>query len=134
MIKINCLDCMNRCCSNAFLTPLLLPSEEKSFNGLSELIETPFRNLSLLRKLNGNCILLNTENQRCTDYNNRPIECRIYPLLLDFSKPSVDVKLDNRFCPHFQTLEYNQEKILEFVKTLDLPQDWIRAYEYLQGC
>lgn len=135
MIKIKCEGCNNNCCGKNFhLTPVLLPSEEEKFKKHSRKIETPYREIRVLaKKENGNCIFLNDKIIKCTIYSERPLECRLYPFLLDFSKEKPDVELDKRFCPHLKTLLANKEKISGLVQKQHFPEDWIKAYGTLEN-
>jgi len=134
MIKINCEGCNNHCCGkNSFLTPVLLPSEEERFKEYSEIIKTSYGNIRVLsKKKNGTCIFLNDKTIKCTIYGTRPLECRLYPFLLDFTKEKPGAKLDERFCPNLKTLKFDENKILEIIKKKKFPEDWIKAYETLE--
>lgn len=135
MIHIDCSGCGNHCCGrNPSLTPVLLPSEEDRFKEHSVIVRTPNRELRVLaKKENGNCVFLDDKAMRCTVYGERPLECKLYPFLLDFSKEKPDAKLDRRFCPHLRTLQFGRGKISEFIKKHSFPEDWIKAYESLEG-
>jgi Fe-S-cluster containining protein len=134
MLKINCNGCSNSCCNNPSLTPVLLASEEELFLESLVVVETPFRNMRVLRKReNGSCVFLDDEQMLCTTYSSRPLECRIYPYLLDFSKGSVDIKLDERFCPSLSSLQTNINQIRDYIRGFEYPSDWISAYDSMQG-
>lgn len=131
MIKIDCAGC-NNCCQNSQLNPVLLPSEELKFKKNSRKFKTPYREMFVLRKKeNGNCVFLDDKMRRCTIYNKRPLECILYPFLLDLSKTPIDVELDKRFCPHLQSLIFNKRRILAFVRKNHFPHNWIKSYERL---
>lgn len=136
MIKINCTNCSNHCCGkNPNLTPVLTPDEEKRFKRYSIAFQTPYGTVrKLSKKSNGNCIFLDDNANTCTRYEERPLECLLYPYLLDFSKTPPSIKLDTRFCPHLQTLETNIPKILSLVRSQNFPQNWINAYNTLENC
>ncbi|HZX45304.1 MAG TPA: YkgJ family cysteine cluster protein [Candidatus Nanoarchaeia archaeon] len=123
MTKIDCGECSD-CCKDP-LNPVLMPYEENDYPGSIVNINTPYRVIHTLAKKDGHCIFL--IDGKCTIYNKRPFECRIYPYLLDFSRKPAGFKLDKRFCKKLHTL--NAEKI-----SLDNGQFddvWIRAYESL---
>ena len=86
----------------------------------------------LAKKDNGNCIFLDDKTTKCTIYDKRPLECQLYPFLLDFSKGKPDVKLDTRFCLHLQTLRFDKDKIFALIQKYSFPKDWIKAYETLE--
>jgi Fe-S-cluster containining protein len=133
MIKINCKGCNNHCCGkNSHLTPVLLPSEEEKFKDNSKIVKTPHRAMKVLeKKKNNTCVFLDDKTTRCTNYKERPLECRLYPFLLDFSKEKPSVKLDKRFCPHLKTLQFDKDKISALVNKHLFPKDWIKAYKTL---
>jgi len=132
-LKINCHSCSNHCCGeNPHLTPLLMPSEEERFKQFSLEIRTPFRNVYMLRKKeNGNCILLHDKVAQCSIYETKPLECNLYPFLLDFDKHPVNIKLDKRFCPNLSSLEFDRDAILKLVRSYSFPRDWVLAYKSL---
>lgn len=109
-----------------------MPSEEKEFEKYSRVIETPFEKIRLLQKKeNGSCIFLEDKTLRCTIYEKRPLECQIYPFLLDFSNEKVTVKLDKRYCPHLKTLKFDKEELESFVNKEKLSREWIESYKFL---
>jgi Fe-S-cluster containining protein len=133
MIKIDCGQCHNHCCGNPLLTPVLLPSEERNFKGSSHGIRTSYREIRVIRKKeNGSCVFLDDKTIRCTIYQERPLECRLYPFLLDFSQAKPDVLLDKRFCPHLNSLSVNTKKVSALIGEQEFPQDWIEAYKTLE--
>ena len=136
MIHIQCQGCNNHCCGhNPFLTPVLLRSEEEYFKEYSNKIQTPHGEIwTLEKKENGNCIFLEDKTMRCTIYPKRPLECQLYPFLLDFDKGVPDAKLDKRYCPHLNTLSFDMESIAALLKKHTFPQDWIKAYQSLKEC
>ena len=134
MIKINCNGCSNNCCGkNPHLTPVLLPSEEEKFKKYSRSIQTPYGKIKVLaKKENGNCILLDEKTLKCTAYDKRPLECALYPFLLDFSKKEPSAEIDKRFCPRLNTLIANKEEIAVLIKKQHFPKDWVNAYKTLE--
>jgi len=129
LIRINCRDCKNHCCGEIKnLRPVLLPSEEKKFREYSNIIKNPIRNLlTIKRKDNGNCIFFDDKTKKCVVEKNKPFECELYPFLLDFSGKEIKIKLDKR-CPNLKTLKYDKKKINSFIKNLNLPENYIKAY------
>jgi Fe-S-cluster containining protein len=131
MININCAGC-NICCQNPHLAPVLLPSEKERLKKYSRKVETPHKTMFVLsKKKNGNCVFLDDKIKRCVIYSNRPLECVLYPFLLDF-RNAINIKLDKRFCPRLKTLEFDKEKILSLIRQKKFPKDWILGYEKLQ--
>lgn len=134
MINIKCEGCRNHCCGqNIYLTPVLLPSEEQKFNDYSVIIETPYRNMRVLaKKEDGNCIFLD-DKTRCTIYDQRPLECKLYPFLLDFDF-GLGVKLDKRFCQSLGTLNFDKNLISVLLREQEFSEDWIKGYLCLEDC
>ena len=135
-MRIKCKSCNNNCCGkNPHLTPVLMPSEEKKFKKYSRKIETPHRTIFVLaKKENGNCIFLDDKTMRCTIYDKRPLECKLYPFLLNFNKTIVDVKLDKRFCPCLKTFASDNEKIIAYLNRYKFPSAWVKGYKTLENC
>ena len=135
MIEVNCQGCPLHCCGmNPQLTPVLLPSEEGKFEGKTKIVETHFRSMSLLaRKETGNCIFLDEKTNRCTNYDERPLECRLFPFLLDFGENGPGVRLDTQNCPRLNTLDYNKQEIRATLKKYQFPKEWIEGYLSLTG-
>lgn len=135
MIKINCENCKNNCCGAIKeLRPILLSSEEERFRESSEVIITPFRKMLVLkRNKNGYCVFFDEKIRGCSAYKERPLECRLYPFLLDFSKENVDVKLDKRFCHSLSLLEFDKNRITSFVRTFKFPKEWVKGYESMEN-
>ncbi len=130
-MNIDCETCNARCCRNP-LTPILLPSEEERLREFSRIVKTPSRMMQVLRKKEeGSCIFLDDKQMCCTAYDRRPLECRLYPFLLDFSKENPDVKLDERFCQSLATLTHDINQILWEVRRHEFSKDWIKSYDSL---
>jgi Fe-S-cluster containining protein len=135
MINIDCSGCKEHCCGEIHnLTPVLLPSEEERFRAYSRKIETPYRPMFVLaKKVGGTCIFLDDAVRRCAAYDKRPLECVLYPFLLDFEGNAAGVKLDGRFCPHLETLLFDKEGIARLLGRNEFTADWIAGYKTLDG-
>jgi Fe-S-cluster containining protein len=134
MLTIKCAGCANSCCGkNPHLTPVLLPSEERKFKKYSRKIKTAKRDMFVLaKKENGNCVFLDEKTNRCSVYSKRPLECKIYPFLLDFDGTEASVKLDERFCPSLKTMKADEKKLIGFVRLHKFPPDWMEGYGILE--
>lgn len=53
-----------------------------------------------LRNKSGHCVFYHVDNHRCSVYSNRPLGCRIYPVLLSVEEGVV---LDD-LCPQAETV------------------------------
>lgn len=132
MIRISCDGCGGRCCMDP-LTPILLPAEEEIFTGSSVLVRTPFRDMRVLAKGgDGRCVFLDDATRSCKIYGRRPLECRIYPFLLDFDS-GVGFKLDTSVCTHLDSLNYDGKAISGLLEAQNWPEDWIKAYLSMDG-
>jgi len=133
MIKINCKGCSKNCCGKIKnLRPVLIPSEEKKFGKNSDIVKIKFRKMLVLkRKENGNCIFLDDKTSKCKIYSERPLECKLYPLLLDFSEGKAKVILDKRYCKHLEAFKADIKQIEKTLSKIDFPEDWINAHSIM---
>lgn len=133
MLSINCQGCKQHCCGQIpGLQPVLLPSEEAQFAGSTE----DHGVLKLIKKKpdTGTCVFLDDKTNKCTIYNKRPLECRLYPFVLDVADPSelaVFYRLDPRRCGSLNTLIAQPWEIMKEVQKHDYPGEWVDAYEQL---
>ena len=68
--------------------------------------EFSFKDKDVFRLLNvnGHCFFLEPTSKKCRIYRNRPLGCRIYPvILLEDTRATVD-----RFCPNYYTLSKHE--------------------------
>jgi Fe-S-cluster containining protein len=129
MISIDCTNCKKHCCGEIRkLRPVLLPSEEKRFKKYSDIVKMAGRDMLVLKQKKGNCIFFN-KKKKCIIYTKRPLECRLYPFLLDFSKKQANVKLDKRFCKSLKTLAFDKRKIISYVRKHKFPREWVKEYK-----
>ena len=54
------------------------------------------------------CALLNTADNKCKIYLTRPLECQIYPFVVNLKKAKVSLAVDLR-CPFAQSNKDNEE-------------------------
>jgi len=123
-LKIDCHKCQNHCCDRIpKLVPVLLPDEEEKFAAFSEKIKTPYQRISILKKnREGLCIFLDKKTKRCSRYEERPLECQLYPLLFDFSQDKPQLKIDERYCSSLDTLQFNKRELSRILSNLVLPE------------
>ncbi len=62
------------------------------------------------------CPFLNTENNKCKIYKNRPFECRLYPFLINKTDDKVFLAVDAN-CPYMEK-EINSKRFKKHVKYL----------------
>ncbi|MFH1588217.1 MAG: YkgJ family cysteine cluster protein [Candidatus Diapherotrites archaeon] len=102
----NCLDCDAKCCCRGF-DAILSDKENKSIK------DKGFRNFArsnILKKVKGKCIF--SENGKCSIQDNKPLSCRIYPIIFDYFpilKKDKFVFYVDLSCPH----------------AMELSRDWI---------
>ena len=80
----------------------------------------------------GRCVFLDDATRSCKIYGRRPLECRIYPFLLDFDS-GVGFKLDMSVCTHLDSLNYDGKAISGLLEAQNWPEDWIKAYLSMDG-
>ena len=130
-MKIDCAGCESRCCKDP-KTPVLLPSEEEKLKKFSTIVKTKFRDMYLLgKKEDGSCIFLDDKTMKCTNYDNRPFECQLYPFLLYISE-TVEAVLDINFCPNTSSLKFDEKELTDFIRKHDFPKDWLKGYNSLE--
>jgi Fe-S-cluster containining protein len=92
-----CDECKANCCKDLSLGPLLSTSDiERIFRHtkmeMSEFVEETQNNRFPKKDEKGRCIFLG-ENSRCTIYEARPFDCRLFPLDLIWDKEKDRDKL-----------------------------------------
>jgi Fe-S-cluster containining protein len=73
-----------------------------------------------LRNLQGHCVFYDAEKQRCKAYGERPLGCRLYPVIYDETKGIV---VDN-ICPARGSLkekkiERKGKKVIKLLEKID---------------
>jgi Fe-S-cluster containining protein len=69
-----------------------------------------------LKNFNGRCVFNNGE--KCLIYNNRPLGCRLYPIVYD---EDYDTVILDEYCPHageFKVSRADEDRMLFFVERL----------------
>lgn len=134
MLSLECHDCDGRCCTSKKrdLQVVLLPLEEDRFKDFSTRFQTPYGNLTVLRKSEeGNCIFYDHQKNLCTSYQYRPFECRSYPLQMyfDFATQQVVFGLDSMVChKNDECSPEETERIKQEWIKQHLPLSWIKSY------
>lgn len=75
---------------------------------------------SFLRNYNGYCIFYNAEKRLCKIYGNRPLGCRIYPVIYDEDRGI----LVDALCPSCKLISEKQitkrgKKVINLLKNID---------------
>jgi Fe-S-cluster containining protein len=131
---IDCQGCLRNCCGEIpDLTPVLLEREEKDILPEHLLrVEIGGYVLSLIRrKPDGTCVFW--KDRKCSIYAKRPLECRLYPYLLDFSMGTARIELDTRFCKRLETIA-PKEYFSDMLTGINPTPEWIKAFETIEGC
>ena len=75
---------------------------------------------AIMRNRKGHCVFYDLENRGCTIYDDRPIGCRVYPVILDEEKGIV---VDNlcraRSSVTAQEKARRGKRVLELLKKVD---------------
>ena len=117
---INCENCPAHCCGRQKIPPpYLLPQEVKEFGDNVEFIQGQGR---LKKQSNGTCVYLD-ENQRCTIYSKRPLECKLYPWIYHRENGVLTLKL-HEGCPRRKNAD--PPEIPDILKSI--PDDYWDVY------
>ena len=87
---LSCLGCCRYNCNPSIWTPNLLGEEKKALK-LQKLELIAHKEFYI-------CCFLNPKDNRCRIYNQRPLECRLYPFLLNHCESKIYLSLDLK-CP-----------------------------------
>lgn len=120
---LNCAICKTHCCGGGCLvgSPILMPFEISKFLTYANYTNGCFR---LNRRPDGLCVFLD-ENKRCKIYDERPIECKLYPYILTYDE---ELKLVLHYgCP--QKSEAPKPEIPQ--KVLELPKQFWEKFSQL---
>ena len=118
---MRCLRC-GECCKE---TEMLLSNEDIERLERKGFVKDFFvrfdkEGYAVLRNLNGVCVFFDVEKRVCRERANRPLGCRIYPVMLDEDKGVV---IDD-ICPARKTITEKQKakkgkKVRELLKKID---------------
>ncbi|MGC8544132.1 MAG: YkgJ family cysteine cluster protein [Vulcanisaeta sp.] len=126
-VKMACTKC-GQCCMNTQME--LLPEDIERITSLGYRLEdfAVFDGeIWRLRNVDGHCVFLNPQTMECTIYEDRPIGCRLYPLVYD----DVEGPYIDRECPAWNTVDKSEinrlGKYLEvFIRRTAQTKDWVR--------
>lgn len=125
-----CSNCSNNCCRRFYA--VLLPEEEGEFSESSFEIPTPLGCVRAIGSRDGKPCPYLDEAGRCGIYRNRPLDCRLWPVMLyyDFKTGERVVYLDLD-CPAASEGRIPRELIDTIVgelKKLVIDEDWLKRY------
>ncbi|MCC6051742.1 MAG: YkgJ family cysteine cluster protein [Fervidicoccaceae archaeon] len=109
--NIYCLRC-NKCCRDTEMILLLSDIDRITDKGFRDFYELK-NGFYVLRNINGKCVFLDPTG-RCIIYEDRPLGCRVYPLILDEDNGAM---LD-KYCPlsdFFVTLKHDLRRGCELL-------------------
>ncbi len=124
-----CRNCNVNCCRRFYA--VLLPEEEKEYEGISSTVETDLGPVKCLGRIGRTCPFLSTEGL-CLNYKNRPFDCRVWPILLyyDFKTGEKVVYLDMD-CPAVAEGRIKQEfvdNVVKLLRSIDIDVEWLKKY------
>jgi Fe-S-cluster containining protein len=118
---MHCLRC-GECCKE---TEMLLSNEdierlEKRGYKRDAFVRFDTEGYTVLRNLNGNCFFFDAEKVTCRERANRPLGCRIYPIVLDEDRGII---VDD-ICPSGSTFSEKQKakrgkKVVKLLADID---------------
>jgi Fe-S-cluster containining protein len=120
---IDCTICKRHCCGMIpDLIPVLLPDEVSKYPEKDREFKW---GLWILKQKEDICIFKGSSG--CSIYEQRPLECQLYPYLIDLD--NLGVKLDDRYCPQYT--EYKNDNLIIYAKNIieKLPLEWVEAYK-----
>jgi len=126
-VKMHCTMC-GKCCLNTQME--LLPEDIERITALGfQLKDFAVFDGEVwrLKNVDGHCVFLDSRSMRCTIYDNRPIGCRLYPLVYD----DVDGAYIDKECPAWNTVAKDEIRRLGnylpiFVRRSLQTRDWVR--------
>ena len=97
-----------KCCYD---TEMLLSEEdikriEKLGYARNEFLEIDNNGFAKLKNRGGHCVFLNPETNLCKIYSERPLGCRLYPVIYDLNKKKCIV---DKFCPMWYTVSKKEK-------------------------
>jgi Fe-S-cluster containining protein len=102
-----------------------MPDEIPRFLNNTDIVISQGMEFHTLKRVDGVCKFLDN-NQRCSIYTERPLECRLYPHVLHRDAQGKPILILHAACPqHTKALQPKLEDIPE------LNEDWFKAYEAL---
>jgi Fe-S-cluster containining protein len=118
---MHCLRC-GECCKE---TEMLLSNEdikrlEKRGYDRNSFVRFDREGFAILRNVNGNCFFFDAEKTTCRERANRPLGCRIYPVILDEEKGTVV----DEICPVAKTFTEKEKskrgkRVIKLLEKID---------------
>ena len=113
-VKVNCKIGNRYCGKCCYNTEMILFKEDieriTKLGYPKEFFVVKQGSINVLRNIDGHCVFLDPETNRCKIYKYRPIGCRLYPLVYDASRNRVVIDTE---CPKARELSREYIKIYE---------------------
>ncbi len=125
-----CKNCHVNCCRRFYA--VLLPEEEEEYLDKCFTMETPLGPVRCLGTYSGNsCPFLSPEGL-CLNYERRPFDCRVWPVLLyyDFNTDEKVLYLDMD-CPAVVEGRISSDvidSIVRILKSVKIDEEWVKKY------
>lgn len=125
-----CSNCNVNCCKRFYA--ILLPEEEEEFSQNSFMVETELGCIKAIGSRNGEPCPFLDGNGRCKIYSNRPLDCRIRPVIIyyDFKTGERVVYLDLD-CPAVSKGLVPREfveRVVEEFRKIHIDEEWLKKY------
>ena len=109
--KVTCLNCQG-CCrflkENSIWQPSLTLQEVQSLPQENIIFDSKKIKVVSGEENSYKCVFLNTKNNKCLIYDKRPLECRLYPFLINKTKEGIFLSIDLK-CPFLKDKLDNKE-------------------------
>ena len=124
-VTVDCSKCQARCCGSlSGWQPALMPWEVPArFFGLTDRRGKIY---VVRQRKTGHCIFF--DKQRCSVYERRPLECRLFPFRLKFSKCNVQLEIDRRCVQHTLFSRLSANRLMEGLAGRKFPASWVKQY------
>lgn len=131
-VTINCADC-GICCSQPNLVPILFPHETGLPHFATEVRTAHGVEFHTLKKNHdGTCA--HYVNGRCSIHEQRPLECVLYPIMVDLSLPVARLAIDTKQCPpdRMARAVFDPRHLSVELSQIRAPTKWREAYQKLK--
>jgi Fe-S-cluster containining protein len=130
--------CPKKCCKCEEMEPLVLLPEEARYWNYPKSIISKFRislhGFHFLTEEDHHCPFF--MNNHCSNYQERPIDCRMFPLYPIFCDSDSKVGSASTYCPKVNYLPENfKMAVMGVTETLsqDMPIEWKVFYNHIAG-
>lgn len=127
---MNCENCPTHCCGMQNVTPILMPHEVKEFAPEDLMADGELFRLRRLLYTNC-CVFLDMATHRCTIYERRPLECRLYPYIMHWNAQAKMLEFQlHSGCPQREEAPLPAKVLAEYQKLVGIGEDfWLKFEE-----